>query len=124
MIQAVGAASIVPASLGLLLPTFPARQHNLVVGAWAGVAAVAASSGAPLGGLLVTLSLALDLPRQPADRDLHACVLGLRVLPEVRAHVGARLPDTVSMLSLLAAVTLLIFGPVEGSDLGLGEPPA
>jgi MFS family permease len=50
VIQVAGAASIVPASLGLLLPTFPARQHNLVVGAWAGVAAVATSSGAPPGG--------------------------------------------------------------------------
>jgi MFS family permease len=33
VIQAVGAAAIVPTSLGLLLPVFPTRQHNLVVGA-------------------------------------------------------------------------------------------
>src|SRR6202007_2621577 len=55
-LQALGAAVIVPASLGLLLPAFPKRQHNLVVGIWAGVAAVAASSGPPLGGLLVEAS--------------------------------------------------------------------
>jgi EmrB/QacA subfamily drug resistance transporter len=121
LFQAVGAASIVPASLGLLLPTFPARQHNLVVGAWAGVAAVAASSGAPLGGLLVTLSwrwiFLVNLPI-----GIFTVVLGLRVLPEVRAHASARLPDTVSMLSLLAAATLLIFGTVEGSTWGWGSP--
>src|ERR1700722_5567672 len=121
VVQAVGAASIVPASLGLLLPTFPARQHNLVVGAWAGVAAVAASSGAPLGGLLVTLSwrwiFLVNLPI-----GIFTVALGLRVLPEVRAHAGARLPDTVSMLSLLAAVTLLIFATVEGSTWGWGSP--
>jgi EmrB/QacA subfamily drug resistance transporter len=121
VVQAVGAASIVPASLGLLLPTFPARQHNLVVGAWAGVAAVAASSGAPLGGLLVTLSwrwiFLVNLPI-----GIFTVALGLRVLPEVRAHASARLPDTVSMLSLLAAVTLLIFGTVEGSTWGWTSP--
>jgi EmrB/QacA subfamily drug resistance transporter len=120
LFQAVGAASIVPASLGLLLPTFPARQHNLVVGAWAGVAAVAASSGAPLGGLLVTLSwrwiFLVNLPI-----GIFTVALGIRVLPEVRAHASARLPDTVSMLSLLAAVTLLIFGTVEGSSWGWGS---
>src|SRR6202453_3659218 len=121
LIQAVGAASIVPASLGLLLPTFPARQHNLVVGAWAGVAAVAASSGAPLGGLLVTLSwrwiFLVNLPI-----GIFTVLLGFRVLPEVRAHASARLPDTVSMLSLLATVTLLIFGTVEGSTWGWTSP--
>jgi len=121
VIQAAGAASIVPSSLGLLLPTFPARQHNLVVGAWAGVAAVAASSGAPLGGLLVTLSwrwiFLVNLPI-----GIFTLALGLRVLPEVRARAGARLPDTVSMLSLLATVTLLIFGTVEGSTWGWTSP--
>lgn len=121
VIQAAGAASIVPASLGLLLPTFPARQHNLVVGAWAGVAAVAASSGAPLGGLLVTLSwrwiFLVNLPI-----GIVTLVLGLRVLPEIRAHAGARMPDMVSMLSLLTAVTLLIFGLVEGSSWGWASP--
>jgi MFS family permease len=48
--------------------------------------------------------------------------LGLRILPEVRAGAGAHVPDPVSMLSLLAAVTLLIFGTVEGSTWGWGSP--
>lgn len=43
-IQAAGAAMIVPTSLGLLYPNFPKRQHTLVVGLWAGGAAVAASA--------------------------------------------------------------------------------
>src|ERR1700761_3268405 len=120
LFQAVGAASIVPASLGLLLPTFPARQHNLVVGAWAGVAAVAASSGAPLGGLLVTLSwrwiFLVNLPI-----GIFTVALGIRVLPEVRARAGARLPDAVSMVSLLAAVTLLIGATVQGPSWGWGS---
>ena len=54
-VQAVGAAMIVPTSLGLLYPSFPRRQHTLVVGLWAGVGAVAASAGPPVGGLLVTV---------------------------------------------------------------------
>jgi EmrB/QacA subfamily drug resistance transporter len=121
VVQAVGAAAIVPTSLGLLLPVFPARQHNLVVGAWAGVAAVAASSGAPLGGLLVALSWRwIFLVNVPFG--IFTVVLGLRVLPEVRAAAGARLPDPVSMASLLAAVTLLILATVQGPTWGWGSP--
>jgi MFS family permease len=120
MIQAAGAAAIVPTSLGLLLPVFPARQHNLVVGAWAGVAAVAASSGAPLGGLLVAVDwrwiFIVNLPI-----GLFTVLLGRRVLPEVRAGAGARLPDVISMGSLLAAVTFVIVGTVQGPQWGWGS---
>ena len=44
-VQAVGAAMIVPTSLGLLYPNFPKRQHTLVVGLWAGVAGCAGVVG-------------------------------------------------------------------------------
>ncbi|MGI8713454.1 MAG: MFS transporter [Solirubrobacteraceae bacterium] len=121
VVQALGAAAIVPTSLGLLLPVFPQRQHNMVVGAWAGVAAVAATSGAPLGGLLVALSwrwiFLVNLPF-----GVFTVLMGLRVLPEVRAAAGARLPDPVSMISLLAAVTLLILATVQGPSWGWGSP--
>ena len=115
--QAVGAALIVPTSLGLLLPAFPRAQHTMVVGVWAGVAAVAASAGPPVGGLLVGLSwrwiFLINLPI-----GLVALVAGLRVLPEVRAARGARLPDGVSVAALLAAITLLILATVEGPAWG------
>lgn len=121
VVQAAGAAAIVPTSLGLLLPTFPKHQHNLVVGTWAGVAAIAASAGAPLGGLLVTVNWRLIfLVNLPIG--VFTLLLGLRVLPEVRAHAGARVPDRVSMAALLLAVTLLIFGTVQGPSWGWGSP--
>jgi EmrB/QacA subfamily drug resistance transporter len=117
VIQAAGAAAIVPASLGLLLPVFPGRHHNLVVGVWAGVAAVAASSGAPLGGLLVAVSWRwIFIVNVPIG--LFTVLLGTRVLPEIRSRVNARLPDPASVVALLAAVTFLIFGTVEGPRWG------
>jgi MFS family permease len=91
-----------------------------VVGAWAGVAAVAASAGAPLGGLLVAASWRwIFLVNVPFG--LFTVLLGLRVLPEIRARAGAQLPDPISMASLLAAVTLLIFGTVQGPAWGWGS---
>jgi len=40
---------IVPTSLSPLYPSFPGRQHTLVVGIWAGGAGIAASAGPPVG---------------------------------------------------------------------------
>src|ERR1700760_1822631 len=116
-LQAVGAALIVPTSLGLLYPSFPKRQHATVVGIWAGVAAVAGSSGPPVGGLLVELSwrwiFLINVPIGVAT-----LVAGWGLLPEVRAEKGARLPDGVSAVLLLASVSLLVLATVEGPDWG------
>jgi EmrB/QacA subfamily drug resistance transporter len=116
-VQALGAAMIVPTSLGLLLPAFPKRQHNMVVGVWAGVAALAATSGPPIGGLLVEASwrwvFLINVPI-----GLATIAGGRLVLPEIRAAAGARLPDPVSVLTALAAITALTLGTVQGSAWG------
>lgn len=52
-VQAIGAALMVPTSLGLLLAAFPADRHRRVVALWAAVGSVAAACGPPVGGLLV-----------------------------------------------------------------------
>ena len=117
VVQAVGAALIVPTSLGLLFPAFPRRQHTLVLGIWAGVAAVAASSGAPLGGLLVRVDWRwIFLVNVPLA--LVALVAGIAVLPEIRAERGARLPDTLSVIAVFLAITLLTLVIVQGPQWG------
>jgi EmrB/QacA subfamily drug resistance transporter len=119
-VQAVGAAMIVPTSLGLLYPSFPKRQHATVVGIWAGVAAVAGSSGPPVGGLLVEASWRwIFLVNVPIG--VATLVAGWRLLPEVRAEKGARLPDGVSAVLLLASVSLLVLATVEGPGWGWGS---
>jgi MFS family permease len=116
-VQAVGAALIVPTSLGLLYPSFPKRQHATVVGIWAGVAAVAGSSGPPVGGLLVEVNWRwIFLINVPIG--IATLIAGWRLLPEVRAAKGARLPDGVSAGLLLAAVSLLVLATVEGPEWG------
>ncbi len=116
-IQAIGAAMIVPTSLGLLLPVFPASRHGMVVGIWAGVASVAASSGPPVGGLLVSVDWRwIFLVNVPIG--VATIIAGLIVLPEIRAERGARLPDSVSVVAVLATVLLLTFATTEGHDWG------
>src|SRR5947209_5720101 len=52
-VQAIGAAFMLPTSLGLLLPEFPPEKRGAAVGIWAAVGGVAAAAGPPVGGLLV-----------------------------------------------------------------------
>jgi EmrB/QacA subfamily drug resistance transporter len=116
-VQAIGAAMIVPTSLGLLYPSFPKRQHTLVVGIWAGVAGVAASAGPPVGGLLVTVDwrwiFLINLPI-----GIATIIAGFVLLPEVRQSAGARLPDAASGLALLLGVSVLVLATVEGPEWG------
>jgi EmrB/QacA subfamily drug resistance transporter len=119
-VQAVGAAMIVPTSLGLLYPSFPKEQHTLVVGIWAGVAAVAASAGPPIGGLLVSvdwrLIFLINIPI-----GIATIVAGSIILPEVREQAGHRLPETASVLTLLGAISLFVLAVSEGSNWSWGS---
>ncbi|MBU3061945.1 MFS transporter [Nocardia sp. NEAU-G5] len=119
-IQAVGAAMIVPTTLGLLLPSFNKRQHTLVVGLWAGTGGVAASAGPPIGGLLVSISwrwiFLINLPI-----GIATIIAGAILLPEIRQPKGTRLPDPASVIGLFAAVGLLILATVQGPAWGWGN---
>src|SRR5215212_8342996 len=99
IVQAAGAAFMVPTSLGLLLPEFPPEQRATAVGAWAAVGGVAAAAGPPLGGLLVEASWRwVFLVNVPIG--LATMVVAARVLREHREPAGTPRPD------LLGAVLL------------------
>ena len=55
VVQALGAALLVPASLALVVEAFPEERRAHAIGLWGAAAAVAAGLGPPLGGLLVEL---------------------------------------------------------------------
>jgi EmrB/QacA subfamily drug resistance transporter len=116
VVQAAGAALLMPASLGLLLPEFPPEKRGLAIGLWAAVGGIAAAAGPVIGGLLVELSwrwvFLVNLPI-----GIAAIVAGARVLREVREEGSAR-PDTLGAAVLTGAVGTLIAGIVQGPDWG------
>jgi MFS family permease len=120
IVQAIGASMIIPTSLGLLYPSFPKHEHSKVVGLWAGVAAIAASSGPTIGGLLISVNwrliFVINIPIGVAT-----IIAGIRLLPEVRAHSSARLPDPFSGIVLVATLGLLTFAVVQSSTWGWGD---
>jgi EmrB/QacA subfamily drug resistance transporter len=108
-VQAVGAAMVVPPSLGLLFPAFPKEKHPLVVGIWAGVSAVAATAGGPLGGLLTAVDWRwIFLVNVPIG--IAALIAGAKVLDEIKAPGTAKLPNAVSAGATLVGTGLLVYG--------------
>lgn len=121
IVQAAGAALLVPASLALLLPEFPPARRAAAVGAWGAVGALAAAAGPTLGALLV---------EGPGWRwvfyvNLPFCALawlaGRRVLREPTGSVlGARL-DYFGVLLTAAVFGLLSLALVQGQQWGWGS---
>ncbi|ATY91238.1 MFS transporter [Pectobacterium atrosepticum] len=54
-LKGLGAALMIPTSLGLLLATYPKTRHKQMVGIWAAAGSVAAALSPTLGGVLVEI---------------------------------------------------------------------
>ncbi|HKE80127.1 MAG TPA: DHA2 family efflux MFS transporter permease subunit [Solirubrobacteraceae bacterium] len=118
VIQAAGAAMLVPTSLGLLLPEFPLERRATATATWGATGAVAAALGPSLGGVLVDatswrwvffVNLAIGLP---------ALIPARRVLREIRVEHPGPWPDALGVVLLVAGVALLSLGIVKGEDWG------
>jgi NTE family protein len=122
LIQALGAAFIVPASLGLVLQAFPADRHAHAVALLSAVGALAAGVGPSLGGLLVSISdwRLVFLVNIPVG--IAAYVLSRRHLVESREPGRRRLPDLPGAMLFAIAVGALVLGVVKGTEWGWGSP--
>jgi EmrB/QacA subfamily drug resistance transporter len=118
VLQATGAAVLIPTSLALLLPEFAAADRAKAIGIWAAVGGIAAAAGPPVGGLLVEASWRLVfLVNVPVG--LVAIVVAARVLRESRDE-RAEWPDWLGTLALTGAIAALALGLVKAPDWGWG----
>jgi NTE family protein len=122
VVQALGAAFLVPASLALVLNAFPPERRSHGVALLSAVAAAAAGLGPSLGGLLVAaddwrLVFLVNLPIGAA-----AIVLARRHLIESRAPGRRRLPDIAGAVLFALAIGALVLGVVKGQEWGWGSP--
>ena len=120
VVQAAGAAVLVPTSLGLLLPEFPLAQRATATALWGATGAVAAATGPSLGGVLVhatdwRLVFFVNIPI-----GLAAIVPARGLLREVRQE-GGKLPDALGTVLLAAGVAALSLGIVKGQDWGWAD---
>jgi len=120
VLQAVGAAFMMPTSLGLMLPEFEPSKRAAAVGIWAATGGAAAAAGPPLGGLLVELDWRLVfLVNVPVG--IGGLILGSRLLAE-RREEGALRPDLGGAIAFAAAIAALVLAIVKGEEWGWGSP--
>jgi EmrB/QacA subfamily drug resistance transporter len=118
VLQAVGAAALVPASLALVLQTFPRPKIPMAVAIWGAVGAVAGAAGPTVGAFVVEhlgwrWAFFINLPV-----GIVSLMLGRRVLPEGREANPGRLPDPLGVVLLAGGLALAAYGIVQTPTWG------
>jgi EmrB/QacA subfamily drug resistance transporter len=116
VLQAVGAALLTPASLSIVLATFPPERRGGAVRIWTAMGGLAAALGPVVGGLLTQLDWRwIFLVNVPVG--LAAIAAGVRLIPDVAGERG-RVPDALGAVLLTAAIGMLVLALVQGNDWG------
>jgi EmrB/QacA subfamily drug resistance transporter len=116
VVQAVGAALLMPASLALLLTATPAAARAQAVAMWGGISALAVATGPSLGSLLIDAggwrwAFFVNLPIAVA-----AGIATRRIVPE--SAIGGPVPDLLGVAMLSGAVASLALAITQGGDWG------
>ena len=123
LVQGVGAALLVPASLSLLRAAYPGRAERArAFGVWGMVAGLAAGAGPVLGGVLVAglgwrSVFLLNLPV-----GLTALLLSVRHVPGSAADRGRRGLDLRAQTAAAVGLAGLATGCIEAGALGWTHP--
>ena len=116
VVQAVGAALLMPTSLALLLTATPPAARAQAVAMWGGISALAVATGPSLGSVLIDAggwrwAFYVNLPIA-----LVALVATRRLLPE--SVIGGPVPDLLGVVMLSGAVASLALAITQGGDWG------
>src|SRR4051812_46466426 len=122
VLQAAGAAALVPTSLGLLLPEFPLERRASATALWGAVGGVAAATGPSLGGLLIEgsgwrLVFFVNLALGAA-----VWIPARRLLRETRDPDRGAIPDALGVGLLAGGVGALSLAIVKAPAWGWGSP--
>ena len=120
-IQGLGAATISPAALAILMTTFAeGRERNIALGVWGAVGGFGAAAGVLLGGVL-TDSLSWEwifFVNIPVG--LVALALTPRLLDESR-DTRVKTFDALGAVLVTAGLSTLVLGITQGNEWGWGS---
>ncbi len=121
LVQAVGAAALLPASLALVLRAFPANRIPFAVAIWGSTGALAGAVGPTLGALLVEFGgwrwvFLINIPI-----GIFTVIAGRRYLGESN-DPDAVVPAPLGVLLIAAAAALISLGVVQSEQWGWTDP--
>lgn len=120
VLQAAGAATLIPSSLALVMHAFPREQLPKAVAIWGAAGAVAGALGPTFGAAIVEglgwrWAFFINLPV-----GVYTVLAGRRVLDESR-DLATRLPSFVGVALVVAAASVLSYGVVATDEIGWGS---
>ncbi|MFG3024981.1 MFS transporter [Streptomyces sp. NPDC048254] len=117
VVQAAGAALLIPASLGILLAAAAPEQRTPAIRNWAALSGLAAALGPVIGGALAQLDwrwiFLINLPV-----GVVTVIFGLRALPRTPGHATGGPVDLLGAGLLTGGVGAVALGLVKGQSWG------
>ena len=118
VVQGVGAAALLPSSLGLLLGAFPPERRSQVVALWGGVGALAVATGPSFGALLISAGGWRWVFFVNVPIGVVAWLIGRRVLVQPPVLASRAAPDYLGVVLISAALAALVLAISEGPTWG------
>ena len=122
IVQGVGAALMNPATLSIIIATFPPRQRGMAIGIWAGVSAIALAVGPLVGGLLTehihwSWVFFINVPI-----GVLGIVVARLVIDETRDTSAVQRLDLPGLAVSAIALFALTYGLIEANKHGWTSP--
>ena len=119
-VMGIGGALVMPATLSILVNSFPSNERAKAIGIWAGIAGGGGAVGLVLGGWLVEhfwwgSAFAINVPV-----TIIALVLGARLVPTSKDRHPSKLDPTGAVLSM-AGLGVFVYGLIEAPKWGWGS---
>jgi EmrB/QacA subfamily drug resistance transporter len=125
VIQGIGGAAMMPATLSIIADVFPAGKRGAAMGVWGGVSGLATAIGPTLGGIIiqyVTWPAAADSWRWIFLVNIPIGVIGvilaLRLVPESKNPTAVQTLDLPGVGLISASLFCLTFALVDGQKYG------
>ena len=122
VLQGVGAACMMPATLSIITATFPPRERGAALGIWAGVSAMALAIGPLVGGLITehigwNWIFFINVPV-----GLAGLVAARLIIPESRDTSKEQRLDLPGLLTSGIALFALVYALIEANSEGWTSP--
>jgi EmrB/QacA subfamily drug resistance transporter len=119
-VMGIGGALVMPATLSILVNSFPSHERAKAIGIWAGIAGGGGAVGLVLGGWLVEhfwwgSAFAINVPVA-----IIALALGARIVPTSKDRHPSKLDPVGAALSM-AGLGVFVYGLIEAPKWGWGS---
>jgi EmrB/QacA subfamily drug resistance transporter len=122
VVQGIGAALMMPATLSIVTHAFPPEERGRALGTWAGISALALAIGPVLGGFLTEHVSWRAIFYINVPVAIGAVIATIFAVRESRDETVGREVDYLGVATVTGALTALVLALIEGNSWGWGSP--